>query len=402
MGLDTISTPKDEILFAKAETNFGTPAYPVGTDFIPLISAATFEQKRVFVDDPQKQMTVSQLAKLGTGYDAGGLNFSMMIKPSGALGTPCRGSQIFKGVFGKQTTTPATSDAFSLNGIYDDLVSFTMVHRKGHMVTYNFGCLIDKGVFPVKADNSEGALGQAQFSGAFSRQAKAGYSYVNYPAGYIAGATQIIIDDAQFDPDAKIQFRDATTGVVIDDNAGAGFTISSVNTMTKTLTLETGLINAVADNSIVDGFVPTASDAGTVAYGRLGKAQECAVGGSLADLTIIDAQIEITNNFKIKVDEKTGILYPNSATRNTRVVNYTCNQVFYKGGAQYYFESAAQTQKHISLPVGDTAGYRYRFDLPYVQFETPSLADGDEISIGRTGTAIASAAYNDEITMIFD
>lgn len=404
MAIDNISTPKDEVLYAKQETTFGTVEYPAGTDFIPIVTEAVFKQPQTFLDDPQKKLTVSQTAKIAAGYQPGEFNLTMAIKPSGALGTPIKGAQLLKGLFGEQTTTPATSDVFTLAGMNDDILGFTFVHRFGHRVTWNLGCVINKATFPIKANDAVEALGQVQLSGQFCKQIQAGYTAVNNALGYAATDTDIVVDDERsFEAGAKIRFRNATTGAVIDDNAGAGFTIASVTAATHTITLATGLINAVADDSVVDGFVPTASDAGDFVFGRLGKAQECESGGTPADLVIVDAQVEFENNFKIKAEEKTGTLYPLTPIRaGNRMVTYTCNKVFYKGEANYYAESKAQTQKQIKLPVGDTAASRYRIEMPYVVFETPELSAGDEIGIGRKGTAIASSSYDDEITLTFD
>jgi len=214
----------------------------------------------------------------------------------------------------------------------------------------------------------------------------------------------VVDDERSFDVGAKIQFRNATTGVVIDDNAGAGFTILTVTPATHTITIAApGLINAVADDSIVDGFVPTVSDAGIPAFGRLGYAQECDSGGTPANILIMDAQVDIDNSFKIKSDEKTGVLWPISAIRAAnRVIAYTCNKVFLKGEALYYAESNAQTQKEIALPVGDTAAERYRFDIGQAVFDTPELSGAEELIIGRRGTALATATDNDELTLTFD
>jgi hypothetical protein len=409
MGIDTISTPKDEALFVTAEAVFGTLEYPVAADVVPLITDATFTQPKTLISDPQKKMTISEQPKLALGFEPGQFSFTMFVKPSGALGTPPKGSEIIAAGFGKAATVVgSTSVTYTLGGINDDVMGLSFVHRYGHMVTWMSGCIVDKLVFPVKADESQDALGQVQVSGTFCKQVMAGYAYAKHATEFPIAATDIVVESAgavldarQFEVGCQVQFRNPTTGAVVDNNSGAGFTVSTVTLATGTITLSTGLLVAVPNGSIVDGFIPTASDGGSTVFGRLGSAQECLAGGSLADILIFDSSIEITNNFKLKSNEKTSSLYPITASRaGNRQVAYTCNKVFRKGeGSSYYAESKAQTQKHVSVPVGDVAAYRYTFDMPLVVYNDPVLSSGDELGIGLTGAAVASAAFDDELTM---
>jgi len=407
MAIDTISTAKDEVLFVTAEADFGTLEYPVAADVVPLITDAVFTQPKTFLSDPQKKMTISELPKLSLGFEPGQFSFTMFLKPSGALGTPPKGSEIIAAGFGEAAAVVgSTSVIYNLGGINDDVMGLSFTHRFGHMVTFNSGCIVDKLVFPVKADESQDALGQVQVSGTFCKQVMAGYAYAFHATEYPIGATDIVVKSAggvldarQFEVGCQVQFRNPTTGAVVDNNSGAGFTVSASVLATGTITIP-ALLVAVPTGSIVDGFVPTASDGGSTVFGRLGSAQECLAGGALADILIFDSSVEITNNFKLKANEKTSNLYPITAFRaGNRQVLYTCNKVFRKGEALYYAESKAQTQKHVSIPVGNVAAYRYTFDMPLVVYNDPVLSGGEELGIGLTGTAIASAAFDDELTL---
>lgn len=407
MSIDTVSTAKDEVLFVTAEANLGVLEYPVAADVVPLITEAVFTQPKTFLPDPQKKLTISELAKLSLGFEPGQFSFTMFFKPSGALGTVPKGSKIIAAGFGKAAAVVgSTSVTYNLGGINDDVMGLSFTHRFGHMVTFNSGCIVDKLVFPVKAGNAEDSIGQVQVSGTFCKQVMAGYAYAFHATAYPIGATAIVVKSAggvldarQFEVGCQVRFRNATTGAVIDDNAGAGFTVSIVNLATGTITIP-ALLVAVPTGSICDGFVPTASDGGSTVFGRLGSAQECLAGGSLADILIFDSSIELTNNFKLKANEKTSNLYPITAFRaGNRQVAFTCDKVFRKGEASYYAESKAQTQKHVSIPVGNVVAFRYTLDMPLVVYNDPVRSGGEEIGIGLTGSAIASSAFDNELSL---
>lgn len=397
-----VAIGKNVILYAKAETIFGTPEYPAGTDVVLLTGDGSFKQPRSKVEDLQRRPTLSRLPGIMGPYNMGEFSFPCYVKPAGILGTAPKGGQFLKALWGTETIAAGASVTYSLAGIDDALESLTIAYKHGHIVYFIFGALVDGGEFPIEAGLSDSAIGSAVFSGNYLRMVSAGIDHVNAPAGYAASDTDIIVDDETlFMVDSKIELQKADLSW--ENNADAGYTVTVINHVTHTITIAPGLVSAIADGAEVRGHVPTPVDAGEKIHGRYGMAQEDIGGGGFANLTIAKANVSVKNNFKILNEEKTNTGYPISAVKAAnREIKIDIEEVVKKGYGKYIYHSNEQTVFGITLPVGDTAAFRYRFEAEQVEYATPDLSGAEEITGSRAGDAFATAAYDDEASMIFD
>ena len=397
-----VAIGKNVILYAKAEADFGTPAYPAGTDVLLVTGDGSFKQPRSKTEDLQRRPTLSRLPGILGPYDVGEFSFPCYIKPSGVLGTAPKGGQFLKALWGKETVDPETSVTYTLGGIDDDLESLTIVYKHGHIVSFIFGALVNGGELPIEAGLSDSAIGSAVFSGNFLEMVSAGVNNVNNVDGLAEAATEAIVDDETvFMVGSKIEFQKADLSW--ENSSDAGYTISAINHTTHAITFAPGLVSAIADNAEVRGHVPTPVDAGTKVHGRYGMAQEKISDGDFANLTIAKANVSIKNNFKILNEEKTNTGYPASAVKAAnREIKIDIEQIVKKGDAKYIYHANEQTVFGIKLPVGNVAASLYRIEANQIEYATPDLSGAEEITGSRAGDAYATAAYDNEASMIFD
>jgi len=397
-----VAIGKNKILFAKAETTFGTPSYPIGTDVLLLTGDGSFKQPRSKAEDLQARPTLSRLPGTPGPYEVGEYSFPCYIKPAGSLGVAPKGGQFLTALMGTETIVGATSVTYSLGGIDDDFDSLTIVYKHGHIVYFVFGAIVNGAELPIEAGTEDSAIGAGTFSGQFLRMVYAGIDNLNDGAGLTAlDVTATVDDDTKYMIDAKIEFQKADG--TWENNADAGFLITDINRTTHVLTFTPAIGAVIPDDAEIRGHVPAATDAGVKVHGRYGMATEDIAGAGFNDIKIAKSNTSISNNFKILNYEKTNTGYPESAVKATnREVKINIEEVVKKGYGKYIYHSNEATVFGIKLPVGATAGSRYRIEADQVEYMTPDLSGAEEINGARDGDAFGTSSYDDELTIIFD
>ena len=393
-----IAIGKDQVLWIKEESSLGTPTWPTANDAVLLTGDGVFRQERAFVEDEQKRLTLSKLGRVAGPYRPGEFTIPTYIKPSGSRGVAPVPAALLKGLFGKENVVSGTKVEYILAGIDDDMPSFTMAFKYGHMVFYNFGCLVNQGSFPIRAGTGADSIVGATFSGYFLKQAYAGIDALSSAIdGTSTPVTTIPVKNAKkFTANSRIVIGD-------DDNSGEGYLVTAVDYDNNTLTITPGCNTAQATDAVVKGWTPSVVEAGVLVHGRFGILQESLDGNNWVDTYITEATIEINNNIKILEDEKTGDAYPRSYVRATeREVTLNISGYFRKDASQYFYEAAAQIARQIKLPAGDEAGKRLRFEMPNVQLDTPTLSGAEEIIVARVAHPFGTASMDDEVKLIFD
>jgi hypothetical protein len=400
MSCGDIAIGRDQIIFAVAESTCGGGGTITSSDAVLVVGDPSFMQARDFAEDEQKRLTVSRLSRGSYLFQAGEWNTTAYVKPSGALGTVPAPAQFLKAAFGIETITPATSVEYTLAPISADISTMLVVFKHGNIVFWNFGTVVNESIFPVFAGEGSEATGRVEMSGNFLRQKRAGVSAIDNGAGYPATTTDIVVDDAkEFEDETRIEIADGAGGW--EDNGGLGYLISSVNYATNTLTID-ALANPVADNAEVRGWIPTATESGSLVTGRLGTATQD-YGSGPVNLLIANASVTLTNNFTVLNDEKSNSEYPTVIIKGSdRTVVFAYEQYFRKDTGEVWYEAANQTQRDLQLPVGNTAATRYRLELPKIENNTPTLSGDVEVRLGVEGEAFASSAFDDELKLVFD
>lgn len=399
----TIAIGKDEVIWVKEETVLNTAVWPEAADAILLIDEPDFTQERAFIEDKQKRLTRSRLARVAGPYKGGVFTgVRTYIKPSGSLGVAPVPDTLLKGLFGIETINGATSVVYTLGTIDAALISFTILHKKGFNTVLYTGCVVDKGTFPVKAGVGDDALGEGTFDGVYLKSIQTGTDALNSTIdGSITPVTEIPLKGTKA---AKMYDVGQKIVVGTNDNSGAGWIITArdIAASPNTLTITGGVDDEQLEDAVVKGWVPAITEAGNLIHGRFGQVQENIAAAGLTDLDIIDSVIEITNGIKVLEDEKTNTAWPESIVVGDRQVTLMINRYFKKDASTYKYDAEEQVSRIVNIPVGATAAYRYLFEIPDFQFDTPKTSGEQEKITALTGIAFASASLDDEISMTLD
>lgn len=399
MPSENVAIAKNTIVFIKEETTPGTLVYPVATDVVHLIEQGSIKQPRIFKPDPQLRHTTSKFSPVKGPYQAGEYNISYLIKPSGALGTAPRCGVLLKALLGVETIVGSASVTYTLAPIDTALVFFSMAYRQGHIVYWVGGAYANQGTFPVEAGESDAALGQMSLTGPFLNMVWAGTGQID--GALIATDTLVTVYNAKlFKVGCKVEFQLADGSW--ENNSGAGYLVSNINYTTNVLTVE-ALAGPVPTDAEIRGFLPTATDAGTIVHGAYGQTTQNIDAGGAADLDILSSEIVVNNNLTVIGDEKVNSDYPTSIVKaGNREVGLTINEVVKKGFAENFYYSDNQSTYGMIIPVGNTAAYRYKLQAPQAEFMTPDITGDEELTGSRVGEAFATSAYDDEFSILFD
>lgn len=392
-----IQVGKNTVLYVKKEDTFGTFNQPAATDAILLVEEGKVTQPKVIHIDEQKRNTASALAGIEGVYQKGTFEFTAYIKPVSAGVAPDVGP-LLENLFGTEAIVAETSVTYTLESIGTDPDGLSMMFKKGNMTYFISGAIVTKGVFPLKAGPGDDSLGRATFSGEFCQAKKCGKTAVNHEGGYVAGDTAIVVDDA-----TEIE---AGTYVKLgsNDNSSAGYLVASSTAATNTIVIAALVGDAVADDAVVEAFLPTPTYSGSPVHGRYGSAQDND-SGSYANISIAEATVEITRNAAIDENHKGDGEYPTRAIPTTeRTVTLDISKLIDSSAVMKFFYDYQELDTlGFKIPVGSTAGSRYRMELPYVEWsDLPELSGDNELTLNRKGRAIASSSYNDEVQLVFD
>lgn len=385
-----IAINMDTVLFAKEETTFATEIKPTTADQILVAGEGSFKQALGFIPDAQLRNSYSEVTDIQGRYEPGEFNFPLYIKPSGALGTKPECAALLKNLFGREVVTASTKVEYFLARTTDAVVSTTVWFRQGHFVYRAIGCLVNEGRFPLRAGNTDDAVGQVALSGMCSNILWTGTDEL--ASATAAVDTTITVKDAsKFTAGGYVEIGSQT-------NAGAGFLINSINYGTNVLTLATAVGAIVAIDSVVKPWMPTGTEVGNPVHGRLGIVTR---GGT--DMRVVSSEITLTNNWKWLNEEKNGLNYPDRAIRASKRA-VTCNPVIYfdANAAKHFREAQQGTKADVLVPVGDTAANRFKLTAKNVRFEAPDVSGGEEKQMTLNGKAFASSALDDELALLFD
>jgi hypothetical protein len=185
-----------------------------------------------------------------------------------------------------------------------------------------------------------------------------------------------------------------------EDNSGAGFSVTAVDTSADTITISPALSAAPSAGVVVAGFLPTPSLAGAPVEGRSAAGQITLDGASLL-VTSLD--LELSNALKPDEEELSGDQYPSAIYEGPRQVTATINARFLRKYAAWFAQARSQEQGALVVALGDVAGGKLRVEVPHGVFDTPEMG-GDEIqrtmSVKLTG--LASASLEDELTLTYE
>lgn len=381
------SLANEEELFVKKETTEGTLVYPVASNKILAVGAATTGQESEFLEDGQVRARRSRATPIKGRTNAGTWSFNTYVKPSGVLGTAPEADVLLECAMGKKTGGGAFPIVYAFDST-TNLPSFSLWRKVGHTVFSMAGCTVNQAEFSVAGNE----IAQIAWSGEFMKWNYAGTAYLSGIAA--GGDNHIHVNDAT-------RFSGANAIRVIvgaDTNSGLGYLVTGINYTTNELTVSPVLATGAASLAAVAGWYPTSgTEVGQPVHGKLGL-----VTIDTTPAVVLSGKVTLVNNIKYYVDEKNNQLYPTIyGAPGFRDVTGSLQLYFYKNTSTYFYRSDNQIQDALILPAGNVSGKIMELSCPRIEYKTPPISGDTEIMIELPFTAVASAAGDDEFVVTF-
>jgi len=385
--MKVFSLANEEEIYVKKESTEGTLVYPTATDYLLAVGVSAFGQDVEFIDDEQIRGGRSRLSPIKGRVHPGNWSFTTYVKPSGTKGTAPEADVLFECLLGKKVVNAGTSVVYSLDSDIN-LPSFSLWVKKGHTAFAMAGCTVNVGEFTISGSE----IGQIAWSGQFMKWYEAGSAKLTQAVN--PSDTTCVVDKAERFSDEKIKIKFTN-----DDNGGNGYTITSIDYTTNTITFTPGYAGSgeSAGDWVLPWWPTSGTEVGTPVHGKLGI---CKIEN--VDTKVLSSTITITNNIKYYEDEKNGQLYATTYEAiGWRDVNGTLTLFFYKGAKGYFYRAENQVQNALIVPCGDTAGKIMEISCPQIEYRTPTLSGDEEIIMELPFIAVGTAAQDDEITITF-
>lgn len=384
-----LSMGREGQAWALAEVTYGVEIKPTTTSQFLLAGDSTVQQNRGFIPDPQRRNTYSARPQIAGRYEPGTISFPVLIKPR-AAGVAPDAKALLKALIGRETIVASTSVTYNLLRIQDTRQSLTMWVRAGHFIYRALGVILTKGTFPIKADNSEEALGRCNFEGTFSEMKWTGTDEMAAVAA-IAATSLTVKDDKKFTVGSYIKIAD-------NDNAGLGYQVTAINYGTNILTITPGLTAAVALDALITPWAPTGSETGVIVHGRHGVVTRGAVS-----LPLMGGEITLEFPVKIANEEKNGLDFA-SRFINTgeRTVMASMEALFDANGAKWFHDVTTSTAADLVCNWGNAVAARYSLTVKNQLIESPQVTGTEEQIVQINGKGASSVAFDDELTMVFN
>lgn len=374
---DEYAYGREQLVYIKKETEYGTLVHPEATDAIKVLSCNfTHAQER---KDRLEKGTSRSIISRFTGRKTAGFNIEKYVLPSGALNTEPDDTDLLEALFGSVAVNGgvvyslAAEPAISLS-IFNDLGP----HREAIC-----------GAVPSKLSLKFGGGDEPKFT--ISGEAKDHYHCGSGTLAEAAlGTDTITVTDA----------RQYAAGMLIkvgdDDNSGSGFTINSIDYDNDQLTLDA----SVTDEDSGAAVVPlplTATTAGDVIPVTVGT-----VKFGTDTILVTGCSFDIDQKVALRNDEFGSAVASGYRHPEFREVTCSLDLHFIKGAAKWLNDAKRFTAQDIEVVLGNTEGKKLQIDADQVEFEIPNIdvPDNEECTITLPGKCLGSSG-EDEITMSF-
>lgn len=364
MTTNTIAIARQQVVYAKLETTKGTLVFPAGTDVVVAAGPGSINQQPAFSDSDEIINSRDTINRFQDKYPPGEWSFPVYARPSGTAGTAPSEDVLMESLLGDKTVTGGTSVAYTLATTKP---SFSLWMKKGHTIFFASGATA--GSLKTTLETKGGH--KMEFSGQFMAMGWAGTCTLD--AAALIEATSVVVHDAKkFSVGARVEFVE---GVNTYNNTAAGYTVTAVNVATNTLTISPMLEAALDDESIIRGYLPTASAVGTPLENRKGYATFDAVTTPLQTMNV-----NISDMPKYLDDEVSDADYPTEYIETKRAIDGSASVYFRENDLKYFYDgynATAAGDVALALIVGDTAGSIVTYAMPTTSLSVPSLEDAE-------------------------
>jgi hypothetical protein len=369
---------REEMVFVKPESVFGTLLHPAGTDAIKVLKADFgFTQERV--DLPEKGSSRSIIKRV-TRRKKVDWSIEKYLLPSGTAGTKPDDSDLWKALFGSETT-PSSTVLYQL--LAEPALSLSLFHDFGpHREAI---C----GAVPTKWGLKWGGGDEPKVT--FGGEAKDHYLCgSDVLAAEVTSSASIVVTDA----------RRFAVGMLVkvgtETNGGAGFLIDTITYATNTIVLHSAVTHQLATAAVIPlPYTPTTTGSvipiivGTVKFGS-------------TTIYITGGSFDVDQKIKMRNDEFGSAVARGYRQPEFRDVRCSLDLYFESGAAAWLNAAKLFTPQDIEVVLGDTSGYKVRIDANQVEFDIPKAAvpESDETTITLAGKCLGSTG-EDELTVTF-
>jgi len=369
---------REEQVFVKAESTYGTFTHPAGNDAIA-VTKCDMEGGQERKDIPEKSSTRSLITR-STGRKSASFSIEKFLRPSGTAGTKPDDSDLFKAIFGTETVG-ASDVAYTL--LKEPVTSLTILRQVGHFQEAVFGAV--PGKFSLKFSGSDEP--KITFSGDAKDHIISGTAAL---ASAASATDKIIVTDArQFAVGMKIK-------VGTEDNTAAGFTIDAIDYDDNELDLNANVTSQSSGAAVIP-MPLTAVTAGSVIPVIIGSVT---IGATTIDITSctfdVDQKVKLRND-QFGYSSARGAKFPEN-----RDVKVSLDLYFETGALKWVNDAKRFTNQDICVVLGETAGSMVQIDANTVELDIPKVdvPESEECTISLSGTCKGSTA-EDEIALTF-
>lgn len=373
-----------EAVFINEESTFGTFAKPAATDALKVLTKS-FTPNVNRIDREDKRTTRSILERI-TGKQENAWSLETYLIPSGTASTPPDDGPLWKLLLG---TEAIASDVQYTPSSAQALGSLTICGEANDVFSESvFGAWVDKATISINGGDPPRV------------------SWEGGAASYITTGTALVSGNHTA-PDTTIdlQAQDLSTGygplnikvgsVVAfgsEDNSGAGYEVTANDG--STITITPTLAGNISDGDQVKPFTPSQTTAGSPANG--------VTGTWLIDdqaFPLLSATIEISNSIK-PVNDEAGQAKATDYIALTRMITGSVSVRLRRDQVIWLGRRDGYATRDLDLTVGDTAGARFRFELPTVEIEWSAVEvpQIEEATVQIPFKALGSSG-DDEITI---
>ena len=380
IDISQLSMDRELVVFVKKETTYGTLASFAATDAQETLGLPDTRQNASFTPSRAMQNTRSLTQRFKDSTPAGDWNLPVYCRPSGAAGAKPTEAALWEALCGTETVVASTSVTYSMA---ISLPSLSLAWKAGNITVFVMGAMATG--LALRFGRSDGV--ELTFSGQFRKMVTAG------KATTTSGSTTTEIKLAS--GEAKRFQAGARVEIGGDDNTGAGYGITAVDTASDTLTISPAMGTAPDSGVTVEGFLPTPSLSGAA----LPSANfVTSLGG--ASLLAKEGTININQEMKV-VEAEGSDTYPQAMLPGKRTVEADISAVFLARHAGLFNDAANQTQQAFSLTVDGGAGKNLVINLPQAELDIPTLSAETNLEHSVKITGLATSSGEDEFSAVF-
>lgn len=411
MGKTTGAT---DSLFIVPEVTRGTFVMPAATDVWRLIGDADLAQARVTAESLERVNSYSLTDLLQLRYTAGSFSFQGYLKRTGTKDTTVPSIHtLLTNAMGRQTPHAGVDTTYELYRTTDPLLNFSIAHRKGGMCFYCSGAFVKDLTIPFQATAEEAAIGRLTATGEFYKMLWAGEAEIS--AQCATPWTEVTVDPddlAPYDGTANAAVRVAGKFCIgsrvelvgATGGSATGSVITDIDPTTGIITVDAPLATSgsYAVGTVLRGFMPTETETGVEIAGHKGLMKY----DSLDFTPLLSGTIHLTVPRRTLVEEKNNNEFAtDDAMEGKRKVTVEGVRAYFdpRGTVKqdlFYALQDVMTRKAITIDMGNTAGLIYQFSMPNCITMNPKLSGSGIVEMEMVQAALATAALDDEFTII--